>query len=154
MDQRGRVANPARGRLHWENEIFPVPVWRPAPRQSTHSPHTQANFPRRRFFSLPPIAIGSIPSLSGNAIIIVYRWYLAPRIRRNKAICPQGINSSRVTTGAAAYSGVIPMDQLMYDFIFLDYTCIHRPGIWVGNLETFWHVGTRVRTPVTGIFPH
>ena len=31
IDQRGMIANPARGRLVRENENFPVPAWCPIP---------------------------------------------------------------------------------------------------------------------------
>ena len=93
MDQPGKVANPARGQLNRENNI-PLSPWvpenlvsrdgfsRPVPRQPAHL-HTQAEsgaylrdssrVPRRRPFMKPPYAIGSVPSLSGHAI--VYRWY-------------------------------------------------------------------------------
>ena len=36
----------------------------------------------------PPYAIGSVPSLSGHAI--VYRWRSLPRVRRHRASKPQG----------------------------------------------------------------
>ena len=93
MDQPGKVANPARGQLNRENNIPLSPCVpenlvsrdgfsRPVPRQPAHL-HTQAEsgaylrdssrVPRRRPFMKPPYAIGSVPSLSGNAI--AYRWH-------------------------------------------------------------------------------
>ena len=88
MDQPGKVANPARGQLKRENNIPLSPCVpenlvsrdgfsRPVPRQPAHL-HTQAEsgaylrdssrVPRRRPMK-PPYAIGSVPSLSGHAII-------------------------------------------------------------------------------------
>ena len=75
---------------------------RPVPRQPAHL-HTQAEpgaylrdssrVPRRRPFMKPPYAIGSVPSSSGHAI--AYRWRSLPRVRRHRAIKPQG-SSERV----------------------------------------------------------
>ena len=113
MDQRGKVANPARGQLNRENYIPLSPcvpenlISRDAfgssvPRQPNHL-HTQAGsgaylrdssrVPRRRPFMKPPYAIGSVPSLSGHAI--AYRWRSLPRVRRHRASKPQG-SSERV----------------------------------------------------------
>ena len=90
MDQPGKVANSARGQLVRENNIPLSPCVpenlvsrdgfsRPVPRQPAHL-HTQAEYgaylrdssrvPRRRPFMKPPYAIGSVPSLSGHAIIL------------------------------------------------------------------------------------
>ena len=88
---------------------------RPVPRQPAHL-HTQAGsgaslgdssrFPRRRSFMKPPYAIGSVPSLSGHAII-AYRWRSLPRVRRHRASKPQG-----------SFERVLPwqitMDQLIF----------------------------------------
>ena len=72
---------------------------RPVPRQPAHL-HTQAEsgaylrdssrVPRRRPFIYlkPPIAIGSVPSLSGHAI--AYRWRSLPRVRWHRAGKPRG----------------------------------------------------------------
>ena len=89
MDQPGKVANPARrGQLNRENNIPLSPCvpenlvsWdgfsRPVPRQPARL-HTQAEsgaylrdssrVSRRRPFTKPPYAIGSVPSISGHAI--------------------------------------------------------------------------------------
>ena len=40
-----------------------------------------------------PFAIGSVPSLSGHAI--VYRWRSLPRVRRHRASSPQGSSRNR-----------------------------------------------------------
>ena len=53
----------------------------------------------------PPYAIGSVPSLSGHTI--AYRWRSLPRVRRHKAIKPQG-SSERVL------SRQLTMDQLIF----------------------------------------
>ena len=84
------------------------------PRQPAHL-HTQAEsgaylrdssrVPRRRPFMKPPYAIGSVPSLSGHAI--VYRWRSLPRVRRHRASKPQG-SSERVLPWQ------ITMDQLIF----------------------------------------
>ena len=70
---------------------------RPVPRQPAHL-RTQAEsgaylrdssrVPRRRPFLKPPYAIGSVPSLSCDAI--AYRWRSLPRARRHRASKPQG----------------------------------------------------------------
>ena len=49
--------------------------------------------PRRRPFTKPPYAIGSVPSLSGYEI--AYRWRSLPRVRRHRASKPQD-SSERV----------------------------------------------------------
>ena len=71
----------------------------PVPRQSAHL-HTQAEsgaylrdssrVPRRRLsiYLKPPYPIGSVSSLSGNAV--AYRWRSLPRVRRHRASKPQG----------------------------------------------------------------
>ena len=76
---------------------------RPVPRQPAHL-HTQtesgvysrdsSRFPRRRPFIYfkPPYAIGSVPSLSGHAI--VYRWRSLPRVLRHGGSSPQGSSSN------------------------------------------------------------
>ena len=53
----------------------------------------------------PPYAIGSVPSLSGHAI--VYRWRSLPRVRRHRASKHQG-SSERVLPWP------ITMDQLIF----------------------------------------
>ena len=75
---------------------------RPVPRQPAHL-HTQAEYgaylrdssrvPRRRPFMKPPYAIGSVPSLLGQAS--AYRWRSLPRVRRHRTSKPQG-SSERV----------------------------------------------------------
>ena len=79
----------------------------PFPRQPARL-HTQAEsgaylrdssrVPRRRPFIYlkPPYAIGSVPKLSGHAI--AYRWRSLARVRRHRAIKPQG-SSERVLPG-------------------------------------------------------
>ena len=125
MDQPGKVANPARGQLNWENNIPLSPCVpenlvsrdgfsRPVPRQPAHL-LTQAEsgaylrdysrVPRRRPFMKPPYAIGSVPSLSRHAI--TYRWRSLPRVCRHRASKPQG-----------SYERELPwqitMDQLIF----------------------------------------
>ena len=91
MDQPGEVANSARGQLNRENNIPLSPCVpenlvsrdgfsRPVPRQPTHL-YTQAEsgaylrdssrVPQRRPFLKPPYTIGSVPSLSGHAMVLV-----------------------------------------------------------------------------------
>ena len=127
MDQPGKVANPARGQLNRENEHSPVPVraWefglarrvQPSrPASACSSPYLSwiwcllfrdsSRVPRRRPFIKPPYAIGSVPSLSGHAII-AYRWRSLPRVRRHRASKPQG-SSERVLPWQ------ITMDQLIF----------------------------------------
>ena len=87
---------------------------RPVPRQSAHL-HTQAEsgaylrdssqVPRRRPFMKPPYAIGSVPSLSGQAM--AYRWRSLPRVRRHRTSKPQG-SSERVLPWQ------VTMDQLIF----------------------------------------
>ena len=51
-----------------------------------------SRFPRRLPFTyIPPCAIGSVPSLSGN--VIAYRWRSLPRVRPRRASSPQGSSS-------------------------------------------------------------
>ena len=54
----------------------------------------------------PPYATGSVPSLSGYAII-AYRWRSLPRVRRHRASESQG-SSERVL------SWQVTMDQLIF----------------------------------------
>ena len=86
----------------------------PAPRQPAHL-HAQAESGaclrysrvpwRRPFIYLkPPYAIGSVPSLSGHAI--VYQWRSLPRVRRHRASKPHG-SSKRVLPWQ------VTMDQLI-----------------------------------------
>ena len=85
------------------------------PRQPAHL-HTQtesgaylrdsSRVPRRRPFSKPPYAIGSVPSISGHAI--AYRWRSLARVRRHRASRPQG-SSERVLPWQ------VTMDQLTCD---------------------------------------
>ena len=124
MDQPGEVANPARGQLNRENNIPLSPCVpenlvsrdgfsRPVPRQPAHR-YTQAEsgayfrdssrVPRRRPFMKPPYAIGSVPSLSGQAI--AYRWRSLPRVRRHRAGKHQG-GSERVLPCLADHHGPI-----------------------------------------------
>ena len=87
---------------------------RPVPRQPAHL-HTQTEsgaylrdstrVPRRRPFMKPPYAIGSVPTLSGDAI--AYRWRSLPRVRRHRASKPQG-SSERVLPWQ------VTMDQLIF----------------------------------------
>ena len=108
--QPGKVANPARDQLNRENKYFPVPVraWefglarqvrlsRPASAGSfskttgwIRCSHTgsspSSRFPRRHPY-ISPIVIGSVPRLSGQAL--VYRWRWPPRVQGQ-------IQSSRV----------------------------------------------------------
>ena len=127
MDQPGKVASPARGRLNRkinislsafvpENLVSRDGFGSPVPRQPAHF-HTQAEYgaclrdssrvPRGRPFVhlQPPYAIGSVPSLSGHAI--AYRWRLLPRVRRHGASKPQG-SSERVLPWQ------VTMDQLIF----------------------------------------
>ena len=60
MDQPGKVANPARGQLNWENEYFPVPVrageFGLARRQPAHL-HSQAE---SGAYGIPPEFRGGV----------------------------------------------------------------------------------------------
>ena len=129
MDQPGKVANPCCSRSAEQGKsIFPCPRTclkiRPyetgsavPSRVSLLILHTQAEsgayfrdssrVPRRRPFIYikPPYAIGSFPSLSGQAI--VYRWCSLLRVRRHRASAPQG-SSKRVLPWQ------VTMDQLMF----------------------------------------
>ena len=78
---------------------------RPVPRHRVHLRiqaesgaylRDSSRVPRRRPFTYiqPPYTIGSVPSLSGHAII-AYRWRSLPRVRRHRASTPQG-SSERV----------------------------------------------------------
>ena len=98
MNQLGKVANPARGQLRiWSRDTdSSIPS-----RVSLLIVHTQAEyggysrdsslFPRRRPF-IPSTAIESFPSLSSRAF--GYRWRSPPKVRRHKAISPQGSSSN------------------------------------------------------------
>ena len=88
----------------------------PVPRQPAHL-HTQAEsgsylrdssrVPRRRPFIYfkPPYAIGSVLSLSGDAI--AYRWHSLPRVHRHRASKLQG-SSERMLPWQ------VTMDQLIF----------------------------------------
>ena len=88
---------------------------RPDPREPAHV-YTQAEFgahirdssrvPRGRPFIYlkPPFPIGSVPSLSGQAI--TYQWRSMPRVRRQRVSKPQG-SSERVLPWQ------VTMDQLI-----------------------------------------
>ena len=93
---------------------------RPVPRQPAHL-HTQAEsgaylrdssrVPRRCPFMKPPYAIGSVPSLSGQAI--AYRGRSLPRVRRYRASKPQG-SSERVLPCLAGHHG--PINNMRLSF--------------------------------------
>ena len=127
MVHPGKVANPARGQLNRENEIFPRPrsclrIWSREtgsavpPRVSLLisilrlNPVLTYGIPPdfrggvHLFISKPPYSIGSVPSLSGHAI--AYRWRSLPRVRQHRASKPQGI-SKRVLPWQ------VTMDQLI-----------------------------------------
>ena len=108
MDQPGKVANPARGQLDGGNKYFPVRVRarefglarrvRPSrPASACSSLYSgcylrdSSRVPRRHPFIYlnPSYAIGSVPSLSGQAIAY-RRWRSLPRVRRYRASKPQG----------------------------------------------------------------
>ena len=133
MDQPGKVANPARGRLlSRENEYFPLfPLalenvvsrngfGSPVPRRPAHL-HTQAEYGAYMTVFLPisatasiyllkpPYAMGSVPSLSGHAI--AYQWRSLPRVRRHRARKPQG-SSKRMLPWQ------VSMDQFILASIF------------------------------------
>ena len=132
IDQPGKVANPARGELNREND-FSLPAFAPenlasrdgfggpVPLQPAHL-YTQAEsgaylrdssrVPRRRPFIYikPPYAIGSVPSLSGHAI--AYRWRSLPRVRRHRAIKPQG-SSERLLPWQVTMDQLICASQLI-----------------------------------------
>ena len=151
MDQPGKVANPAHGQLNRgkkkslsafapEKLVSRDGFSRPVPRQPAHL-HTQAGssaylrdssrVPRRRPFIYlkPPYAIGSVPSLSGHAI--AYRWRSLPRVRRHRAIKPQG-SSDRV----------LPWQVSMHQLIC---TSLSQTRYWceVGMLRAVVSVGDR-----------
>ena len=157
MNQPGKVANPSRGQLNRENNIPLSPCVpenlvsrdgfsRPVPCQPAHL-HTQAEFgaylqdfsrvPRRRPFMKPPYAIGSVPSLSGHTI--AYRWRSLPRVRRHRAIKPQG-SSERVLPWQ------ITIDQLIF-------ASLPHTHYWyeVGMLQVpavVNTIGTQLRDPI------
>ena len=113
IDQAGKAVNPVRGRLKREKGHFPVPV---RARESGLARQVRPSRPASAcLFSilrlnlvlthgispdvrggvslvLPPCAIGSGPSLSGQAI--TYRWRSLPRVRRHRASSPQGSSSN------------------------------------------------------------
>ena len=145
MDQPGKVANSARGQVNRENNIPLSPCVpenlvsrdgfsRPVPRQPAHL-RTQAEsdvysrdssrVPRRRPYMKPPYAIGSVPSLSGNAI--AYRWRSLPRVRRHRASKPQD-SSKRVLPWH------ITMDQSIF-------ASLSHPHYWyeVAMLKVYGH---------------
>ena len=126
MDQPGKVDNPERrGQLN--KKLFPCPRSRPriwsretgsaAPSRVSLSNSSQAEssgaylrdssrVPRRRpcIYLKPPYSIGSVPSLSGNAI--AYQWRSLPRVHWHTASKPQG-SSERVLPSQ------VTMDQLI-----------------------------------------
>ena len=117
---------------------------RPVPRQPAHL-HTQAEsgaylrdssrVPRWRPFMKPPYAIGSVPSLSGHAVVayrwrlsgraIAYRWRSLPRVRRHRASKPQG-SSERVLPCLADHHGPINI-RLSFP---------HPLLVWSGHAES------------------
>ena len=113
VSSTGKMNIPLSPCVH-ENLVSRDGFSRPVPRQPAHL-HTQpesgaylrdySRVPRRRPFMKPPYAIGSVPSLSGHAI--VYRWRSLPRVRRHRASKPQG-SSERVLPWQ------ITMDQLIF----------------------------------------
>ena len=114
MDQPGKVANPARGQLNREKQIFLCPrsclrIWS---REMVSAVPSRVSLlisilrlnlvltgflPSSEAASLylfkPPYAIGSVPCLSSHAI--AYRWRSLTRVRRHRASKPQG-SSERV----------------------------------------------------------
>ena len=144
MDQPGKVANSARGQLKRENEYFPVPVrareFGLARQVRLSRPASACSFSTVRLnlvfahgippdfrggvhLSIPPSAIGSVPSLSGHAIAC--RWSSLPKFCR-----PGSVVLKVVPVTGAAFSG-FTMDQFMcvrlsfttpniiFNFIFL-----------------------------------
>ena len=121
-----KVANPARGQLHRENEHFPVPV---RPKRSW-SRETGSAVPSRvsllissilrlnlvltygippdfpayvHIYLLPPYAIGSAPSLSGHHAIS-YRW-----LHRRESAGTRPVNIKVVPNGCCL--GGLTMDH-------------------------------------------
>ena len=152
MDQPGKVANSALvvsstgkidiplSRCVPENLVSRDGFSRPVPRQPVHL-HTQAEsdaylrdssrVPRRRPFTKPPYAIGSVPSLSGQAT--AYRWRSLPRVRRHGASKPQG-SSERVLPWQ------VTMDQLIFAFF-------PTPTIvFSSNIALHLYIGPETRT--------
>ena len=107
---------------------------RPVPRQPAHL-HTQAEsgaylrdssrVSRRRPFIKLPYATGSVPSLSGHAII-AYRWRSLPRVRRHRASKPQG-----------SFERVLPWQVTMDQLIFASLSHTH-----------YWYEGGMSKVPV------
>ena len=108
-----RVRLPILHVVSWTRKIFPCPrsrlrIWSretgsAAPSRvsllisilraesGAYSLRDSSRVPRRRpfiYYLKPPYAIGSVLSLSGNAI--TYRWRSLPRVRRHRASKPQG----------------------------------------------------------------
>ena len=92
----------------------------PVPRQPAHSPYSgriwcllTGSLPISAAASIylfkPPYAIGSVPSLSGQAI--AYRWRSLLRVRRHRASSPQGGSSKGCCL-------CINMDRLMCASLF------------------------------------
>ena len=87
MDQSGKVVNLARGQLNRENEYFPLPVRACSfsilrlNLVLTHG--IPPDFRGGVNLFIPSYAIGSVPSLLGNAIAC--RWRSLPRFRRHRA---------------------------------------------------------------------
>ena len=136
MDQTGKAANPARGRLNKAMSIFPCPrsrlrIWsretgRPSrPASACSFSILRLNLVLTRgiliafrggihFYIIPPCAIGSVPSLSGHAI--AYRWRLLLRVRRHTACngccrlrCHHGPISNAPLFSHAHYCYVVDM---------------------------------------------
>ena len=114
-----------------ENLVSRDGFGRPVPRQPAHL-HTYSgriwclllpiSAAASAFLFLPPYAIGSLPSLSGQAI--AYRWRSLPRVRRHKASSPQGSSSNGCCL-------CITMDQLIY-------TCVLSSHLfWTSGLWTY-----------------
>ena len=130
MDQPGKVANPARGQLNRENQYFRLHsrlrIWS---RETGSAVPSRVSLlisilmlnvvltygipPKFRgasiIYSKPPYAVGSVSSLSGQAI--AYRWRSLLRVRRHRASKPQG-SSKRVLPCQ------VNMDQLICASLF------------------------------------
>ena len=123
MDQPSKVANPARGQLNRDTNIFLSPFApenlvsrdgfdRSIPRQPAHSPHSgwiwcllTGFLPisaAASILSYRQTPSGSVPSSSGHAN--AYRWRSLPRVRRHRASSPQGSSGNGCCLGRSSWT--------------------------------------------------
>ena len=136
---------------------------RPVPRQPAHL-HTQtesgaylrdsSRVPRRRPFMKPPYATGSVPSLSGHAII-AYRWRSLPRVRRHRASKSQG-SSERVLPWQVTMDQLLIFASLSHTHYWYEVGMLKVPATFL----SIFFLAVRVRNAVVTllqqavVFPH